>query len=644
MERKDKWATYYAGNSAALAHYHLALSKQGGGIVQEPYARPASPPMPPQMVVGGVSGGVDVGAVVSVAATAPAGGSTAPVTTSPTPKKKSRWSTTATPAPTQVQGGGNNHGKSLTAAAAVPAATSLATMEAAAVTQRNNVSSSLYMNKFVQGKSLSSVANNNSIARQSFSSQSTNTNINARQASSPNGGGTKRKLSKDQYDSTDGHYGPPSREPSGRSFRSSSFGATNYEEDYVPLALNRPLGSSTSGLGGSPLSKKEKKKQKNKKKQQLETSEMSGFNANKSALTERAHRFKDTATSSSATSLSENYDKYMGKSTIGGHASGKKQLDEYDYAKMTVKGTCRTLEKEYLRLTSPPKSELVRPLDILEHHLANLKSSYYGGENGKERRKVHNNKPREYSWYCSQFKALRQDLTVQRIINGFAVDVYETHAKIALEEDDLNEYNQSQTQLKELYEKIERLQNDEGKAGKKGKRGKGRNGGGALKNRNEFIAYRIIYYVFLSGNRKYEGGSSDIFKIMLQLTPEELKDECIKHALLVRAAVAENDYHKFFLLQDIAPNMGDYLMDKIVPSVRQSALQRVCKAYRPSVPTNFVLKELGFDVHSREEREGGRAWMESCGCVFDKGSGMMITKDCVIGKESALGGVKNSLI
>jgi hypothetical protein len=35
----------------------------------------------------------------------------------------------------------------------------------------------------------------------------------------------------------------------------------------------------------------------------------------------------------------------------------------------------------------------------------------------------------------------------------------------------------------------------------------------ALKNRNEFIAYRIIYYVFLSGNKKYEGGSSDIFKV-----------------------------------------------------------------------------------------------------------------------------------
>ena len=107
----------------------------------------------------------------------------------------------------------------------------------------------------------------------------------------------------------------------------------------------------------------------------------------------------------------------------------------------------------------------------------------------------------------------------------------------------------------------------------------------------------------------------------------------------VRAAVADNDYHKFFQLQDIAPNMGDYLMDKIVPSVRQGALQRICKAYKPSVSLEFVLKELGFDIQNKDEVEGGKAWMESCGCKFE--GDMLATKDTII-KESAP--VKSSLI
>ena len=47
-ERKEKWALYYAGNSAALAHYHFALRNSDGGGV-EPCARPTSPPLPPQM-------------------------------------------------------------------------------------------------------------------------------------------------------------------------------------------------------------------------------------------------------------------------------------------------------------------------------------------------------------------------------------------------------------------------------------------------------------------------------------------------------------------------------------------------------------------------------------------------------------------
>jgi hypothetical protein len=263
------------------------------------------------------------------------------------------------------------------------------------------------------------------------------------------------------------------------------------------------------------------------------------------------------------------------------------------------------LEKEYLRLTAPPKSELVRPQGILEQHLQNLQLEWSEPQH------------RDYVWFCSQLKAIRQDMTVQRIFNGFAVEVYEAHARIALEQGDLNEYNQCQTQLKELYTK-------QG------------NDYEALKNQNEFIAYRLIYYVHQTGNKKYEGGSSDLFKIMLSLTSDQREDPCISHALKVRAAIADFDYHSFWRLLISCPKKhGVCLMKFMIPNVRYWALQRVCKAYRPSVSLNFVLQELGFDA-----ADEGKTWLESCGVVIVHDE--VVTKDSVV-QESNLK-AQNSLI
>jgi hypothetical protein len=198
-----------------------------------------------------------------------------------------------------------------------------------------------------------------------------------------------------------------------------------------------------------------------------------------------------------------------------------------------IVGRCQNLEKNYFRLTSPPNPDTVRPLPVLEKTLDLLKKKW---------RKENN-----YTYICDQFKSLRQDLTVQHIRNEFTVNVYEIHARIALEKGDLGEYNQCQTQLRALY---------------------AQNLGG---HPMEFKAYRILYFI-------YTRNQTAINDTLADLTPADKSDPAVRHALDVRSALALGNYHRFFQLYLDTPNMGAYLMDMFVDRERLSALACICKA------------------------------------------------------------------
>ncbi|KAK4126451.1 hypothetical protein N657DRAFT_568445 [Parathielavia appendiculata] len=215
-----------------------------------------------------------------------------------------------------------------------------------------------------------------------------------------------------------------------------------------------------------------------------------------------------------------------------------------------VVGTCQNLEKRFLRLTAAPKPDQVRPPYILRQTLELLKKRWKKDQN--------------YSYICDQFKSMRQDLTVQRVRDEFTVEVYEIHARIALEKGDLGEYNQCQTQLKALY-----------KLGLKGKP-------------NEFTAYRILYFIHTANRTELNNALAD-------LTAAEKKDKAIKHALDVRSALALGNYHRFFQLYNDTPNMGAYLMDMFVGRERLAALCNICRAYKTDVPLRFVTEELYFE-------------------------------------------------
>lgn len=207
-----------------------------------------------------------------------------------------------------------------------------------------------------------------------------------------------------------------------------------------------------------------------------------------------------------------------------------------------VIGTCQKLEKNYFRLTSAPKSEEVRPLPVLRE-MMNLLRKKWKNEHS-------------YTYACDQFKSLRQDLTVQHIKNEFTVQVYEAHARIALEMGDMGEYNQCQTQLKALYKL---------KLGGKPE---------------EFTAYRILYFI-------YTCNRADMNDALADLSESDKQMEGVKHALQVRAALASGNYHRFFKLYQDTPFMGAYLLDKCIARERLAAMAAICKT---SVLTTLMIQ------------------------------------------------------
>ncbi|OQS05426.1 leukocyte receptor cluster member 8, partial [Thraustotheca clavata] len=258
---------------------------------------------------------------------------------------------------------------------------------------------------------------------------------------------------------------------------------------------------------------------------------------------------------------------------------------ELDLEAMVIKGTCTVVEKEYLRLTSAPHPSTVRPQSILAKALEMVRKKWKKGKC-------------DYIYACSQMKSIRQDCTVQHIKNEFTVLVYETHGRIALEEGDMNEFNQCQTQLHMLY--------DSGLTG----------------SNLEFLAYRILYciYVCLQAKADVNTGNLAMAKVLSKVTPSDRMDEAVSHALDVREAIALNNYAFFFHLYSAAPKMSGYIMDAYVDHVRLQALRIMCKAYMPSIPLRYV-KEM-FKLEGKE----GDDFVAESGIVFvdDKAEDLMI--------------------
>lgn len=234
-----------------------------------------------------------------------------------------------------------------------------------------------------------------------------------------------------------------------------------------------------------------------------------------------------------------------------------------------IVGTNTNLEKRYLRLTSAPDPSTVRPPEILKKSLEFIKNKFALKQ--------------DYTYFCDQIKSIRQDLTVQCIRDSFTVEVYETHARVALKKADHTEFNQCQSQLQMLYGEV----------------------GG--ENKNEFTGYFVLYLIFTEDH-------SGLQVLLRKLTQNS--DEVVVHALKVRKAWANCRYYELFKLYKNAPKMSKFIMVWFINRERKRAFKILIKAYRPNLPKSFVKSQLEFDKD--EELDQFLAQFELVYCGEDK--------------------------
>lgn len=235
-----------------------------------------------------------------------------------------------------------------------------------------------------------------------------------------------------------------------------------------------------------------------------------------------------------------------------------------------VVGYLTALEKRYLRLTSEPDPAVVRPQSVLEQSLKFVVNKYETENAG-------------YLYINDQLKAIRQDLTVQHIKNDITIKVYKTHGRLAIINNDLGEFNQCSSQLKQLYSQTSNI-----------------------KDTFEFMCYRVLY-LLLTGNY------SEVNVISLDLLRTD-KEENAKHldeehaiyrkglyqSLELLTAMTLGDYHGLFKTYQqfrLTPQMtyAYHLMkNSLVTKQRLLAINTMCKAFK-KLPLDYLTSELAFD-------------------------------------------------
>jgi hypothetical protein len=203
-----------------------------------------------------------------------------------------------------------------------------------------------------------------------------------------------------------------------------------------------------------------------------------------------------------------------------------------------IVGTSTALEKQYLRLTgeSDRDPSLFRALPALKRSFDHCMAKY--ATSG------------DYDYISEQLRSIRQDLTVQHITDPFCMTVYETHAKLAIVQGDLNNFNQAMDVLGDLYPRF-----------------------GTPEQMAEFGCWRILYLIGVDD-------LSGLYQFVPRLPAEVTGSEPVQFALSAWKAAVGADWVKFLeMMRDAAPLRAGVMRVK-ANAIRTVGLQLLQHATR----------------------------------------------------------------